>query len=372
MMMGTGDEVGGGGGGGGGPGNFLFENQTWASVFSSINSDNSCGLCSTEELHKTTTCTSNKLIDSTSTSPTLTPTPTPTPTPTTVTPPELVVSVVGQTTSTSHQKRSRGGAKSSTGKGTSCAGGDWNECKVGGESDHEIHIWTERERRKKMRNMFSTLHALLPQLPAKADKSTIVDEAVNYIKTLQHSLQKLQKQRLEMLRGGVGGGPTLTTPTIIDYEPSSSSLVVASNSPTLNSREAFLADQAGPSSASMNNNSSSSMITDNMTFSSSAPNNSLSVVPCINSIPSTFQTWSSPNVVLSVNGDDAQISVCAAKKPGILTSCCYVLEKHKLEVVTAHVSSDYYRSMFMIHAHVSSHYMLLSLSFISRFLFFCR
>ncbi|KAI3981339.1 hypothetical protein MKX01_015103 [Papaver californicum] len=362
MMMGTSDEV--GGGGGGGPG--MFENQAWASVFSSINSDNSGGVCSTEELHKTaTTCTSKKLIDSTSTSPTLTPTPTPTPTPTTVTPPDLVV-----TTSTSHQKRSRGGAKTSIGKGTSSAGGDWNECKVGGESDHEIHIWTERERRKKMRNMFSNLHALLPQLPAKADKSSIVDEAVNYIKTLQHSLQKLQKQRLEMLKGGVAGGPTLTTPTVIDYEPSSSSLVEASNSPTLSSREAFLADQAGPSSASMNNNSSSSMITDNMTFSSSAPNNSLSVVPCINSIPSTFQTWSSPNVVLSVNGDDAQISVCAAKKPGLLTTCCYVLEKHKLEVVTAHVSSDYYRSMFMIHAHVSSHYMLLS--FISCFLFFCR
>lgn len=46
------------------------------------------------------------------------------------------------------------------------------EGKVGGggggeSSDHEIHIWTERERRKKMRNMFANLHALLPQLPPK-------------------------------------------------------------------------------------------------------------------------------------------------------------------------------------------------------------
>lgn len=30
--------------------------------------------------------------------------------------------------------------------------------------DHELHIWTERERRKKMRNMFATLHALIPHL----------------------------------------------------------------------------------------------------------------------------------------------------------------------------------------------------------------
>ena len=34
-------------------------------------------------------------------------------------------------------------------------------------SDHDLHIWTERERRKKMRNMFHQLHALLPQLPPK-------------------------------------------------------------------------------------------------------------------------------------------------------------------------------------------------------------
>lgn len=36
--------------------------------------------------------------------------------------------------------------------------------KAGGESDH---VWIERERRKKMKDMFSTLHALLPRLPAK-------------------------------------------------------------------------------------------------------------------------------------------------------------------------------------------------------------
>ena len=31
----------------------------------------------------------------------------------------------------------------------------------------KIHIFTERERRKKMRTMFTNLHALLPQLPTK-------------------------------------------------------------------------------------------------------------------------------------------------------------------------------------------------------------
>lgn len=37
------------------------------------------------------------------------------------------------------------------------------------ESDHEMHIWTERERRKRMRNLFSSLEALLPELPYKVN-----------------------------------------------------------------------------------------------------------------------------------------------------------------------------------------------------------
>jgi hypothetical protein len=35
------------------------------------------------------------------------------------------------------------------------------------DADPNLHIFTERERRKKMKNMFSTLHALLPRLPVK-------------------------------------------------------------------------------------------------------------------------------------------------------------------------------------------------------------
>jgi len=37
------------------------------------------------------------------------------------------------------------------------------------ESDHEMHIWTERERRKKMKTMFASLHALLPHVPSKVN-----------------------------------------------------------------------------------------------------------------------------------------------------------------------------------------------------------
>ncbi|XP_068651523.1 transcription factor bHLH95-like [Aristolochia californica] len=182
------------------------------------------------------------------------------------------------------------------------------------ESDHEMHIWTERERRKKMRNMFSSLHALLPQLPAKADKSTIVDEAVNYIKTLQHSLQKLQKQRLEMIQGAT-----------MDFEPA---MVIPQTAP-YESRESYLADKGSSKNWAMVN---------------SAP------AVSIPRLPHCFQTWSSPNVILSVTGDDAHISVCASRKPGLLVTIFYILEKHRLQVITAHISSDYFRCMYMIHA----------------------
>ncbi|ESR47974.1 hypothetical protein CICLE_v10003973mg [Citrus x clementina] len=189
----------------------------------------------------------------------------------------------------------------------------------GGESEHEMHILTERERRKKMRNMFSNLHALLPHLPPKADKSTIVDEAVKYIKTLQHTHQTLEKQKFEKVQGA----------TTVDHEQS---IITSPLEAVIESREAYLADHLG----------------------SSVPKN-LSMAANIHhslQVPSDcFQTWFSPNVVVNMCGDDAQISVCSPRKPGLLTTIFYILEKHNLDVVSAHVSSDRYRSMYMIHAH---------------------
>ncbi|CAK9174797.1 unnamed protein product [Ilex paraguariensis] len=211
-------------------------------------------------------------------------------------------------------KKRSGKGRSEMNEGKSVGGGG------GGDSDHEIHIWTERERRKKMRTMFSNLHDLLPQLPPKADKSTIVDEAVNYIKILQHRLQKLQKQKLERLQGV----------TSLNYDPS----IITPQKIATDSREAFLADQGSSSNLFITaRNSSNSRL--------------------IPRFPTIFQTWTSPNVILNVCGEDAHISVCSPKKPGLLSTICYVLDKHKLEVVSAHVSSDQTRSMFMIQAHAS-------------------
>lgn len=78
--------------------------------------------------------------------------------------------------------------------------------------------------------------------------------------------------------------------------------------------------------------------------------------PNLLSVPSSslcFQTWFSPNVVVSMCGNDAHISVCSSRKPGLLATIFYILEKHKLDVLSAHISSTQQRSIYMIHAHVS-------------------
>ena len=72
-----------------------------------------------------------------------------------------------------------------------------------------------------------------------------------------------------------------------------------------------------------------------------------------NNIPTGFVTWSSPNVILNVCGENAHISVCCHKKSGLFTFICYDLGKHKMKIVSTQVSSDQFKSMFMIHAHVS-------------------
>ncbi|KAI5381342.1 hypothetical protein KIW84_UN0817 [Lathyrus oleraceus] len=94
-------------------------------------------------------------------------------------------------------KPSRGGLVIKSGKNIKNGKGKGGKYR---DSHHEIHIWNERERRKKIRNMFASLHALLPDLPSKVDKSTIVDAAVKEIKNLQQILENLEKKKKDKLR----------------------------------------------------------------------------------------------------------------------------------------------------------------------------
>ncbi|GJU41411.1 transcription factor bHLH95-like protein [Tanacetum coccineum] len=195
-------------------------------------------------------------------------------------------------------------------------------------NDHDLHILTERERRKKMRNMFHQLHGLVPHLPHKkhphsgiaSDKSTIVDEAVSYIQTLQETLQKLETKKLEKLYGPHSAANSTTVSPIQSPKPAS------------DTRESFLADHGSSTVSPSSSNSFSFPI----------------------SSPTVFQTWASPNVTLNVCGMDAYFNICSFPKRGLYTAICFVLEKYKVEIVSAEICSDQCKSSFMIHAHVNA------------------
>ncbi|KAJ7529270.1 hypothetical protein O6H91_15G041200 [Diphasiastrum complanatum] len=175
------------------------------------------------------------------------------------------------------------------------------------EQDHEVHIWTERERRKKMRGMFVTLHSMLPEASPKADKSTIVDEAISYIKLLEQKLQKLLNAKAERSK-------------VSDR--------------THNSR-VFM------TSLSLKNEEFSGMDLLNSKFPS-----------LIAAEAGAFQTWCSPNVVLNICGPDAFINICANLREGLLSKIfSFVVEPHNLEIVNVQISSGVNsKRLFMIHA----------------------
>lgn len=178
----------------------------------------------------------------------------------------------------------------------------------------------------------------------QADKSTIVDEAVSSIKSLEQTLQKLEMQKLEKLQ--YSSASTNTTPTTtFAYAPSSSSSPTALLTPISNHpidatatdsypRAAFLADQV----------SSSSAAAANLPY------------PCNDPIVN-FDTWSSRNVVLTICGNEAFFNLCVPKhKPGVFTSVCYLFEKYNMEVLFANVSSNVFWSTYVIQAQVSYTY----------------
>ena len=66
-----------------------------------------------------------------------------------------------------------------------------------------------------------------------------------------------------------------------------------------------------------------------------------------------FQTWSAPNVVLSVSNEKAIINVCLPRQPRMLTLVMSVLSKHGIDVITVHVAADGPRSLINIYTRVS-------------------
>lgn len=151
-------------------------------------------------------------------------------------------------------------------------------------------------------------------------------------------------QKLERLQ--YSSASTNTTPTTtLAYDPSSSSSPTTLLTPISNHpigataadsypRAAFLADQI----------SSSSAAAVNLPYACNDP-----IV--------TFDTWSSRNVVLNICGNEAFFNLCVPKhKSGVFTSVCYLFEKYNMEVLFANVSSNVFRSTYVIQAQVTYTY----------------
>ncbi|KAJ1399082.1 Myc-type, basic helix-loop-helix [Sesbania bispinosa] len=215
-----------------------------------------------------------------------------------------------------------------------------NDINDGNTTRDAGHIWTEREKRKKMKNMFSTFHFMLPHLPPKLRnliKDTnlsiflvlfipLSDEAVSYIQNLEQTLVKLEKQKQERLQY-VSTNATFGCDSSVIH---SRSLWHPYDPPLIT---------AGDKGSSSNNNYLSNITAVNGT----SNNNGLQ--PAV-----AFQTWTSPNVVLNIYGDVAQFCICATKKLGILTTITYVLEKYNIEVLSANILSSN-GDAYMIQAH---------------------
>ncbi|XP_037454652.1 transcription factor bHLH95-like [Triticum dicoccoides] len=194
----------------------------------------------------------------------------------------------------------------------------------GRRGDRELHIITERERRRRMSEMFTKLHGLLPTLPDKVDKSSIVMEAIHYIKSLEGTVSELEKQKLE--RDFARGNPAAAANGGV-----SSSVPMAMATPVTGaSAGGIWQTGAGP-----------------------AP--SMSLVGAVTAAPAPvpLQTWSGPNVVLSLSGNNAYIHMSVERRPGVLTMVTAVLEKHGIDVVTTGISSDPSQCMYTIQARIN-------------------
>ncbi|KAF7078057.1 hypothetical protein CFC21_082536 [Triticum aestivum] len=198
----------------------------------------------------------------------------------------------------------------------------------GRRGDRELHIITERERRRRMSEMFTKLHGLLPTLPDKVDKSSIVMEAIHYIKSLEGTVSELEKQKLE--RDFAAGGK----------------LAAAANDGVSSSVAAAMPMGMATPVTGLSGGGIW------QTGAAQAPSMALGAVT-VAPAPVPLQTWSGPNVVLSLSGNYAYIHMSVARRPGVLTMVTAVLEKHGIDVVTTGISSDRSQCMYTIQARIN-------------------
>ncbi|OEL29360.1 hypothetical protein BAE44_0009621 [Dichanthelium oligosanthes] len=191
------------------------------------------------------------------------------------------------------------------------------------DGDLKAHIVTERERRRRMKDLFSNLHALLPHVPEKVDKATLVGETIDYIKALEQTKIWMEKRKQQQALARQAAAEAAAVSSLsVPHTAQGLAAMLDNRGPVPQQQPLAMAAAAAPPLAAAMG-------------------------------PDGFQTWSAPNVVLSVLNDKAVINMCLPRQPRILTLVMSVLNKHGIDVITAHVVADGARSFLTIYTRVS-------------------
>ncbi|OQU85093.1 transcription factor bHLH95 [Sorghum bicolor] len=183
------------------------------------------------------------------------------------------------------------------------------------DGEPTVNIALEPEKRKRMKDLFRELRDLMPHVPRKTDKVALMGEAIKYIRALEEKAAMLGKQVLARPPPAAARG---------EASSSSSSSLTAAMMPDVPRGWGGVpaVPPAGPA------------------------------VPA--SPPLRCNTWTWPNVALTVANENACISVCVPRRANnTLSMLMSVLDNHGIDVITSQISSDRARDMFMIYGHVT-------------------
>ncbi|KAG0522317.1 hypothetical protein BDA96_07G026700 [Sorghum bicolor] len=225
------------------------------------------------------------------------------------------------------------------------------------------HIVSERSRRNRLRDYFGELKAYIPQIPEKSDKATIVEHAIDYIKYLEKMKAMLEKRKQELALarqvGVVAAASSSSAPPPPPPPPQTShGMAVAAMPSDVPAGACSYVPPPPPQPAVpvpapqlLPATMSSDVVPQPQPLQPAPPQARI-----ITATPVGFQTWSWPDLVLSVSNDTAHISVSAPRHRGMWTKVMVlsVLNKYGIDVVTAQVDSDAVRSVFNIYARVTA------------------
>lgn len=177
-------------------------------------------------------------------------------------------------------------------------------------SRREIHIFSERQRRKGMTHLYAILHSLLPDAKPKTDRCTVLTEAMEYIHELQTRLDELGRQKGEIMA-------LMGEQLNVDSSAGSGSLVQGG------------ADGA-ESGFRMGNMGLDDLISEEM----------------------REEILAAADVVVRFCGRDAFITLNSPKRNGVWSAILQVLHQHDLELLNVTLSTSNDMDYHCIHAKV--------------------